>query len=191
MTACGVSDAAVLSSMSMSRATGLDSKAPSFRPSAQSSKRRPVWLLMQVVGPPGGGTRAKGPVTRDSLTGSPHRPAPSVSEDLQQKVYYSCLYPPVGIKDWSIWMWATISSLTCQNWLREFISELCLPPLFLNCIFFEVLSNPIQIKSSNFFDANHGGCPLLIYVCFKHINVTAASLLFLTAIDVVVLSHYQ
>lgn len=79
------------------------------------------WLAHQ-----GGGTMAKGLATRDSLTGSPHRLATSVSEDLQQKIYYSCLYPPVGIRDRRIWMWATTSSFTCQKWLREFISELCL-----------------------------------------------------------------
>lgn len=80
------------------------------------------WLAHQ-----GGGAMAKGLVTRDSLTGSPHRPAASVSEDLQQKIYCSCLYPPVGIRDRHLWMWAITSSFTCQKWLREFISELCLP----------------------------------------------------------------
>lgn len=97
---------------------------PSFLPSPAQS--RPVWLL-QVVGPPGGGTVARDPVTRDPPDRFPPQASSFCQWDLQQKIYYSCLYPPEGIKDWSIWMWATISSLTCQKWLREFISELCLP----------------------------------------------------------------
>lgn len=54
--------------------------------------------------------------------------------------------------------------------IQMFLSFL-FPSLWLNGIFFEVFSNPDQMKSSNFFDANHWGCPLLICVRFKHIIV--------------------
>lgn len=64
------------------------------------------------------------------------------------------------------------------------------PSLWLNGIFFEVFSNPDRMKPSNFFDANHWGCPLLICVRFKHIIVMAASHPFLTESNLVVLSHY-
>lgn len=114
--------------------TVLPSFRPSYRPSflPQPNPHSRDLCDLGCGWPPGWGTTARGPVTRDTPPPSPqqvspHRPAPSVSEDLQQKIYSSCLYPPVGIKDWSIWMWATISSFTCQKWLREFISELCLP----------------------------------------------------------------
>lgn len=52
--------------------------------------------------------------------------------DLQQQIYYSFLYPPVGIKDWSIWMWASSSFFTCQKRLRD---------LELN---FRALSSPLS-----------------------------------------------